>query len=168
MPAGSIGFLQEGANLLNVAISRAKAVCCVVGNRQAAKTSGIRHIERLVSACERNNAQSSTDRRFESPWEERLYLALRDAGIECVTQYPIAGRRLDLAFFGPGEFRIDIEVDGDRFHRDPSGGRKIDDLWRDHQLKSLGWRVIRFWVYELREDMEKCVARVRGLLDEAA
>jgi very-short-patch-repair endonuclease len=37
----------------------------------------------------------------------------------------------------------------------------MDDIWRDHQLRGLGWEVIRFWVYELREGMDGCVERVR-------
>ena len=31
-------------------------------------------------------------------------------------------------------------------------------------LRSLGWQVCRFWVYELREDMAACVKRVREAL----
>ena len=33
MPAGSLGFLRETGNLFNVAVSRARAVLHVVGNR---------------------------------------------------------------------------------------------------------------------------------------
>jgi len=123
---------------------------------------------RLVTACEARSRNQGADPVFESPWEERLYAALKRRGIECTTQYPIAGRRLDLAWFGSGKLKIDIEVDGDRYHRDASGMRKADDIWRDHQLRSLGWKVIRFWVYELREDMNRCVERVQGVIDEAA
>ena len=167
-PPGSIAFLREGGNLFNVAVSRAKAVCRVVGNREAARSSGIPHVMRLVTACEVKSRNPGTSPVFESPWEERLYAALKARGIECATQYPIASRRLDLAWFGKGNLKIDIEVDGDRYHRDASGMRKVDDVWRDHQLRSLGWKVIRFWVYELREDMNRCVERVRGVIDGAA
>lgn len=51
-------------------------------------------------------------------------------------------------------------VDGEPVHRTAGGGRKDDDYWRDLQLKSLGWQVCRFWVYELREDLPRCVERV--------
>ena len=96
---------------------------------------------------------------YESPWERRLDTALRNAGIETVAQYRIAGRRLDLAVIRD-DVKLDIEVDGEAYHRTASGHRKDDDLWRDFQVQSLGWRVCRFWVYELRDDMDKCVARV--------
>ncbi len=37
------------------------------------------------------------------------------------------------------------------------GGRVMEDIRRDQMLISAGWKVKRFWVYELREDMERCV-----------
>jgi very-short-patch-repair endonuclease len=95
---------------------------------------------------------------YQSPWEKVLADALREAGIAVVPQYPIAGRFLDLAVLSPR--RIDIEIDGESVHRTAGGGRKDDDYWRDLQLQSLGWKVHRFWVYELREDLPKCVQKV--------
>jgi len=66
-------------------------------------------------------------------------------------QFPILGYRLDLAL---PDLRIDIEVDGERYHRDPvTGRRKAEDLWRDLSLQGAGWHVIRFWVFELRENL---------------
>jgi len=75
--------------------------------------------------------------------------ALRQAGINAVLQYPIAGRCLDLAILAPK--KVDVEVDGETAHRTAGGGRKDDNYWRDLQLQSLGWNVCRFWVYELRK-----------------
>jgi very-short-patch-repair endonuclease len=56
--------------------------------------------------------------------------------------------------------KIDVEVDGESTHRTAGGGRKDDDYWGDLQLQSLGWKVCWFWVYELREDLPRCVRRV--------
>jgi very-short-patch-repair endonuclease len=81
-----------------------------------------------------------------------------------VPQYSIAGRFLDLAVLSPK--KIDIEVDGESVHRTAGGGRKDDDYWRDLQLQSLGWRVRRFWVYELREDLSRCTQSIVDLLKE--
>jgi very-short-patch-repair endonuclease len=50
-----------------------------------------------------------------------------------------------------------LEVDGRQFHETADGRRKQSDYWRDHQLKSLGWRVRRFWVDELARNMEACL-----------
>jgi very-short-patch-repair endonuclease len=79
-----------------------------------------------------------------------------------VPQYPIAGRFLDLAILNPT--KVDVEVDGETVHRTAGGGRKDDDYWRDLQLQSLGWKVCRFWVYELREDLARCTQKVIGIL----
>lgn len=164
MPNGSLSFVREGANLFNVAISRAKAVCRVFGNRAFAASAEIPHIRRLLVACERSAQRREDTLTFESPWEQRFFEALKEQNIHCVPQFPLAGRRLDLAWFDRSGTKINIEVDGDRYHRDPNGLRKIDDLWRDHQIRSLGWKVLRFWVYELREDMNGCVERVRNAI----
>ena len=83
---------------------------------------------------------------------------MQQSGFTVVPQYPIAGRYLDLAILSPR--KIDVEVDGESVHRTAGGGRKDDDYWRDLQLRSLGWQVCRFWVYELREDLPRCVERV--------
>lgn len=164
MPAGSLGYVRDTGNLVNVAVSRARAVCHVFGNRAFAASSGIPHVQALLRAVERPTRPPAGGGVFESPWEERLYEALRARGLAPIPQYPLAGRRLDLALVR-GERRLDIEVDGDRYHRDPDGLRKPSDLWRDHQIRGLGWRVLRFWVYELREGMEECVDRIVAELD---
>lgn len=161
MPRGSEWFLSKSQDWLNVAISRAKAVCHIFGNRTAAEKCGIRHIRRLSKWLSEAGQQRIPDNpEFESPWERRLYEALVKAGIKPITQYPLAGRRLDLAVVKDG-LKLDIEVDGDTYHRDRDGFRKVSDLWRDHVITGLGWRVRRFWVYELRENMEQCVEQVR-------
>ncbi len=96
---------------------------------------------------------------FEPPSEPRLHDALRSAGLDPVPQFPLAGRRLDLGI-AKGEIRLDMKGDGDTYHRDPDGFRKLSDHWRDPVIRSLGWRVRRFRVYHLRDNMESCVERV--------
>lgn len=161
MPKGSLNFLKEQGNLFNVAASRARAVLHVVGNRGWARSCGIKHIERLSLERSHNDAKETNGpwAPHDSPWEKVLYNALVERGLEPVVQYPVAGRRLDLALFRTGAIplKLDIEVDGDRYHRNPDGTRKQDDIWRDYQLKSLGWRIKRFWVYQLRDDLNSCV-----------
>jgi very-short-patch-repair endonuclease len=88
---------------------------------------------------------------------------LQQAGVNVVLEYPIAGRFLDLAILAG---KLDVEVDGESAHRTAGGGRKDDDHWRDLQLQSLGWRVVRFWVYELRENLPRCVQQVVSLLNK--
>ena len=164
MPAGSRGFIRETANLMNVAVSRARAVLHIVGNKIWAAKSGIPHIASLANPSKRTNYCGNTTQSkwhpHESPWEKILFEALRDKGIDTIPQYPVLGRRLDLAIVQKDGVKIDIEVDGDQYHRNPDGTRKHDDVWRDIQLQGAGWKVIRFWVYQLREDMDSCINKI--------
>jgi len=166
MPEGATIFLRENPNLFNVAVSRARAILHVVGNRDWALDCGVPFIQKLARrTLPEATAQRSVAREpYQSPWEKILAEALTEAGVKVIPQYPIAGRFLDLAVVHP--VKVDVEVDGESFHRTAGGGRKDDDHWRDLQLQSLGWKVCRFWVYELREDLPRCVRRVVKLLGE--
>jgi len=68
--------------------------------------------------------------------------------------------QLDLAYLA-GEQKLDIEVDGEHYHKKWNGEVRQRDHLRNKRLKELGWDVQRFWVYELRDDLEGCVARIR-------
>lgn len=165
MPSGARFFIQKEKRLLNVAVSRARAICHIFGDLHYAADCGIPHVETLVrrfrAAQSRDNKPLSD--RFDSPWEQRLYDALVAKGLSPQPQYPVGGRFLDLALINEQTkppIQLDIEVDGVAYHRDEDGDRVPTDLWRDHQLRGLGWKILRFWVYELRDDMEKCVERI--------
>ncbi len=51
LPHGAHKFLKETANLFNVAITRARSLLHVVGDRDACANSGIPHIERFAEYC---------------------------------------------------------------------------------------------------------------------
>lgn len=167
MPSGARNFIQKERRLLNVAVSRARAVCHIFGDLTYSARCGIPHIEMLVKKVRQAQDKpiGEADDRFDSPWEKRLYDALVERGFSPIPQHPVGGRFLDLALFDEARNpprRIDIEVDGVTFHTDADGNRLATDLWRDHQLRGLGWNVQRFWVYELRDDMEKCLERIEA------
>lgn len=163
MPTGSRSFLRETGNLFNVAVSRTRAVLHMVGNRDWARRCSIKHVERLVVARDKTTTTQFRGpwHPHESPWEEILFKALVKAGIQPRPQFPVSSRRLDMALVRQGDrsLKIDIEVDGD-CHRNPDGTRKIDDLWRDIQIQALGWKVMRFWTYQLRENLAGCVDKI--------
>ena len=165
MPQGSKNFLRESANLFNVAVSRARAVLHVVGNQQWAASSAIPHVASLASPPEAKPTapNNSPWAPYESPWEKNLAEALGMKGINVIPQYPVAGRRLDLALVDKSRgVYIDLEVDGDLYHRNPDGSRKKDDLWRDITIQGRGWHVMRFWVYRLKEHMDECVEEIEA------
>ncbi len=60
--------------------------------------------------------------------------------------------------------KLDIEVDGEHYHRHWDGELCMRDQIRSRRLNDLGWDVMRFWVYELRDDLAGSVERVRSWL----
>ena len=165
MPSGARNFIRQEKRLLNVAVSRARAVCHVFGDLNFAGQCGIAHVETLARRFRQSQDREAGrfDDRFDSPWERRLYDALAAKGLSPQPQYPAGGRFLDLALIDEARkppLKLDIEVDGFAYHADEAGDRLATDLWRDHQLRGLGWKVLRFWVYELRDDMEGCVEQI--------
>jgi very-short-patch-repair endonuclease len=162
MPAGSLGFLASAPNRFNVAISRARSFVRVIGNRDWAASCGILHITELVKVCDEPDAGFMPRPDLIGPvWEPRLAAGLKAAGLEFRQQYPACGYYLDFAIISE-HVRLDVEVDGETWHRGSGGHRLSDDVYRDHVLKAAGWRVLRFWVYELREDIDGCLTRIRA------
>jgi very-short-patch-repair endonuclease len=161
MPDGSRGFLASAPNRFNVAISRGKACVRVIGNRQWAENCGIGHITSLLAACQAPEEQYVPRKHLIGPvWEPKLAHALQAAGIDFRQQYPTCGYYLDFALVSENA-RLDIEVDGEMWHRGSDGKRLVDDLYRDHALRAAGWEVLRFWVYELKEDIDGCIHTIR-------
>lgn len=163
-PERSLGFLGSTMNLFNVAITRARAELHIVGDREACANSGIPHLVGFTEyvqslAPERSEARGG----FQSPWEKALFDALADAGIRTIPQYVVHQYQLDLAIPETNP-PIDIEIDGEMWHRDIDGSRLADDIKRDLRLSALGWQVKRFWVYELQYDIGTCVEEIRELL----
>ncbi|WP_217352161.1 AAA domain-containing protein [Ruegeria sp. HKCCA5763] len=158
-PQSGLTFFQRDTRRLNVAISRARAVAMIFGDLDFARSGQSKALAKLAARA----TEARTKRGegvFDSDWERKVYHALKNRGLDPQPQHEIAGRRLDFALFGANGVKLDLEVDGRRWHESPDGRRKTSDLWRDHQLKSMGWRVRRFWVDELSRDMEGCLDRV--------
>lgn len=143
---------DENKYIYNVAASRARACLIIVGNRQRALNSSSEVLRKLAQPL--RPARNI----FQSPWEKILYDELIKNGWKPIPQYPLAGRYLDLAL---EECKLDIEVDGQAYHLNKYGERKQDDVYRDLTITSCGWKVIRFWVNELKDDIEECIAQIR-------
>ena len=146
---------EASENILNVSISRARALLLVIGDKERAKESESRIIRKLASYESR---RKNVEPVCESIWEQRLVDELNKEAISFKIQYPFIGRRFDIAI---PECKIDIEVDGVQFHVNRDGNRKTDDMQRDSQVKAAGWKILRFWVFELRDNMPDCIARIK-------
>ncbi|MGB7328264.1 MAG: AAA domain-containing protein [Rubripirellula sp.] len=168
---GSLRFLSGGPNRFNVAVSRAKQLLHVFGDLQWARNCNIRHIKTLAEFCDRETAERSrvTVSGFREDlvgpvWEPALADAMKKAGLDFHQQYPACGRFLDFALFREN-LKLDVEVDGETYHRSGSGDRVSDDIRRDQALIANGWNILRFWVYELREDMDRCVKKIAKAIE---
>jgi very-short-patch-repair endonuclease len=51
-------------------------------------------------------------------------------------------------------------VDGEPYHRNWTGKLRCRDQIRNQRLFELGYDVRRFWVYEIRDDIGRCVRAV--------
>lgn len=179
--AGALGFMRNTPNLFNVAITRARGMLVVVGDAQACASCGIdylehfaRYTQQLTHAAEQAKVQQVVDLGSEYPsvsnpehvsdWERHFYKALYQAGIRALPQYRVEKYALDLAVFD-GDRRLDIEVDGERYHRNWTGELCRRDQMRNQRLFELGWYVKRFWVYEIRDDLDGCIKQIKDWLE---
>jgi len=179
-PDSAIKFVSSQANLFNVAVTRARAALIVVGNREAKELNKVPHIQAFVKYVEQIG--KSTERRLSenskdygpkfpserrdgsvSDFEVKLYEALYKSGIKTTPQLSVDQYRLDLALID-GDRKLDIEVDGEFYHRHWTGENIRRDMLRSQRLIELGWDVQRFWVYQVRDDIDGCVKRVRKWL----
>ena len=116
-----------------------KAGAHIFGDLDYARSNAVRSLGKLAEFATRKKIQNIGENTFDSEWERQVYYALKNKGLDPIPQYEIAGRRLDFALFGQNNIKLDLEVDGRRWHTDIDGNRKVTDIWRDHQLKSMGW-----------------------------
>jgi very-short-patch-repair endonuclease len=178
---GALGFLRSNGNLFNVAITRARGLLHVVGDRRAAAACGVDYLEGFVKYISTLNAASAPadDRAPEavgpnypivthpervSEWERVLYRAMVAAGLKPIPQFSVEQYDLDFALIAEGR-KLAIEVDGERYHRSWTGELCLRDQLRNQRLIELGWEVQRFWVYEVRDELPRCVRRVQDWKD---
>ena len=176
---GALGFLKRTDNLFNVAIPRARAALIIIGDLVAAKNSGISYLAEFAKYVEElrqapnvklNHAANADSGsiypevarpELVSEWERLFYGRLWEAGLRPIPQYAEEKFLLHFALFAGGR-KLNVEVDGERYHRDWNGELLRRDQLRNMRLIELGWDVMRFWVYELRDEMPACVQRVKA------
>jgi very-short-patch-repair endonuclease len=174
---GALGFLKKTGNLFNVAITRARAALVVVGDLAAAKASGISYLAafaeyvvglgvdqqagRLSNPLSGPEFPTVAKPELVSDWERVFYRKLWEAGLRPIPQYAEEKFLLDFAVFLDGR-KLNIEVDGERYHRDWNGELLRRDQLRNMRMIELGWDVMRFWVYQLRDEMPASVQRVKS------
>jgi very-short-patch-repair endonuclease len=76
---------------------------------------------------------------FDSLFEQRVYLRIRERGYQVTPQWEVNGRRIDLVVTGL-KGRLAVECDGEAWHSTPE--QRQNDLYREQELKRAGWQ---FW-----------------------
>ena len=180
MPAGALSFMRNNGNLFNVAITRARAMLLVIGDQNATVKCGVSYLQKFAIYTQQlehkkeeqienttNNLGAEyptvTHPERVSEWEHILYKILYKAGIKTIPQYQVEKYTLDLALFD-GKRMLDIEVDGERYHRNWTGELCRRDQIRNQRLLEIGWDIKRFWVYEVRDDIDGCVRKIEEWL----
>lgn len=99
---------------------------------------------------------------FESLFEQRVFLRLRQRGYHVIPQYPVNDRRIDLVVVGAGG-RLAVECDGRAWHTSPDQVR--EDLERERELRRLGWKFWRIRESEFCFDPERALQPLWQELD---
>jgi very-short-patch-repair endonuclease len=83
--------------------------------------------------------------------------ALEREGIEAVEQFPIRGRFGYVLDFAIPEKKIDIECDGEHFHKEGNSR----DRKRNWVLRNRGWKILRFTGTQIKEDINSCITKIK-------
>ena len=155
----TLNWIHNTTQLLNVAITRARSVLLIVGDKKKCNEAG----GFLKSLLEHAESKKQLDVNFDSPVEENLFKKLTKEGINVLPQYEtkIRGKktyRLDFALF-INDNKYDVEVDGDKAH-----SQKIEsDILRDIHLRMDGWKVRRFQANEIHDNLDKVIEEIKRL-----
>ncbi len=167
--ARTIGFLSSTGNLFNVAISRSKAALIIVGDKNSCLNSGINYLVNFVkyySDLQAGQRQSiSLDSNlhvFQSEWEDVVYKKLVEINIPVAKQRKIDNYFLDLAIELDNGKKLDIEIDGEYYHRNWNGELALRDRLRNKRLIEIGWDIKRFWVYQVRDYLDYCIKQIQS------
>lgn len=176
-PETALRFLKSQGNIFNVGITRARGSLVVVGDAAACRACDVGYLS-AFSKYVADLAQPAPLEPSPSPdslgtayppvaqpqlvstWEKVLWAGLVEAGLRPIPQYDIDSYILDFALIRPNGRRLNIEVDGERYHRDWDGELIRRDQLRNLRMIELGWDVMRFWVYQVRDDLPACVDKV--------
>lgn len=169
-PQGTLNFLSSTPNLFNVAITRARASLIVVGNKSYCQNSNIHYLASFANYTASLNTHVNDNVLprfgreypdvktidFVSEWERQLYTALYDKGLHTIPQYEIDKYHIDLALIDDNK-KLAIEV-GEEVEYNSEQSYAIH--LRNTRLIELGWTIIRFQPYQIRDEMEWCICQV--------
>jgi len=105
--------------------------------------------------------------RFDSPFEEQVYEALRRCGLTLHSQVGVGPYRIDLAVVhptNPTRYCLGIECDGATYHR-LRMARERDRL-REQVLREMGWIIHRVWSQDWVRNRTREIEKILRKLEE--
>ena len=108
-------------------------------NTTPQQIAGIDRDELERRAAQDNRSLVNPPTPFESWFEVDVALELLRKNYIVLSQYEVAGKRIDLVIEG-GQVRLAVECDGDNWH---GADRYEDDMQRQRQLERCGWDFFR-------------------------
>lgn len=87
-------------------------------------------------------------------------LILANENISFSHQFRIKKWNVDLFIFP----NIIVQIDGVYWHCRYEKGRLLSDWLQNRELKKLGYKVIRFWDFEINNDIDKCVKTIKRFI----
>lgn len=155
---GQRWYLEEKEHkyIYNVAVSRAKKCCILIGDQEKLKESPVQHLRQIASYPK---PPAEIDTKI-GPGEKILQAELEKLGLRPLPQYPLGSRFLDLVL---EDSKIDIEVDGFTYHTNCYGRRNMSDYDRDNQVMHAGFKPYRVWHHDLIKDPQKIALEIYEL-----
>ena len=165
-----------GERRLNVLASRARLQCVVFSSISAgdisadAKPRGTRMLREFLHYAETKNfgAGEHNGGDYDSPFEEAVAIAIRQAGFQVRSQVGVSGFRVDLGVLDPqkpGRFVLGVECDGATYHSGRSARDR--DRLRQEILESLGWNLHRIWSTDWFRNPEREAKKLLAAIDRA-
>ncbi len=164
---------EEGRRRLNVAITRAREHVKLVSSFDPSQldlsrinSEGVRLLIQYMKVAKHGldeipRAVTVDGGESESPFEEEVYEALTEKGLEIRKQIGVSGYRIDLGVIDrshPGNFILGIECDGKTYHSHKTARDR--DRLRDQVLKGLGWKIHRIWSLDWRTNRQAEIDKV--------
>lgn len=160
--------------ILNVALSRARYLLYIVGDKEFCDEHSCYRdccLKRLTKTYDEIKKQATMEQyviseKFDTRTEEYLFERLQEVdferfGYKLIPKKVVKRYTLDFALVG--ERKIDIECDGHQ-HEIIEGLPVIEDVERDEFLKKEGWEVIRFPNHRILCEAEAVVGEILDYL----
>ncbi|MDD4878077.1 MAG: AAA domain-containing protein [Candidatus Nanoarchaeia archaeon] len=155
----TLNWVHTTTQLLNVAITRARSILIIVGDRKKCQEAG-GILKSLADYC---IPKEQKEINFDSPIEHKLYKRLEKDKIKFHYQYETKVKgsklyRLDFALF-VNKNKYDIEIDGDKAH-----SQKVEsDNLRDTHLRLEDWKIRRYRVVDIQNNIDKVMEDIKRL-----